>query len=179
MTKSASSICLRKMYSACGEKPPFFLPPQNFCPVTGLHNDPVRRDVERLRIDFLQRTNHRRHQIRATANRFGQDHIRTTVLCEPFDGIGQFVEVATKTGTCDLANVESLRTKNVRIHQIRRLVVGDDDDLFSLRLESTGKSGNGGGFAGAQKTADHDKTGIVSHGNISLLVSRVASVGNR
>ena len=66
-----------------------------------------------------------------TANRFGEKNFGPLVSAKPLHGGGQLIEVAAEARTSDLANFESLRAKQIRIHQVRRLIVGDNCKLVS------------------------------------------------
>ena len=78
IAKSASSICLRKMYAALEEKTTLGRILQDFQSVARLDDDAVGGNFERLCIDLLQGPNDRRHQVRAASHGFGDHDVRAS-----------------------------------------------------------------------------------------------------
>ena len=82
---SASSSCFLKMYAAFGLKPPaawFF---RIRIPWLGLKSTAYGATSKRPRVEVLQRLNHGRDEIGATADRLGEDHVRLLRVLERAD----------------------------------------------------------------------------------------------
>ena len=75
-----------------------------------------------------QRLNDRGDQVGATADRLGNHDIGALMLAKAGDGIGQFVEMAAKTGPGDFSNLESQLAEGQGIDEVVCLIVGHDSD---------------------------------------------------
>src|ERR1035441_4867816 len=86
-----------------------------------------RRHCEALLVKPAQGIRHRRHQVRATAQRLGDEHLRPAPLGQPLGCLHQRIEPAAKAAARDFLRCEPLRAQHRRVHQVAPLVVGDGD----------------------------------------------------
>ena len=68
-------------------------------------------------------------------------------------GVASLHALITKTRTSHFADLESLRTQQVRIDQIGRLIIGHDADPQAMFLVVPGQPRNGGRLPRAEEPA--------------------------
>ncbi len=158
------------MYSALGEKTAAGTR-ENFQAMAGLEDDSIWADLKLFAEQIHHGQGNGGHQVCATADRFRQDDIGSLTLFQLAHGIGQAIEVATKTGAGHFFHVVTVTLEQLRIDEIGGLIVGDDADMFALSLITLGQLSQDGRFAGAQKAAEHDESYALRHET-----SRVMSV---
>jgi hypothetical protein len=106
----------------------------------------------------LQRPDYGRHEVRATADRFRQDHVGPPIGAQVGDGLRQRIEIAAEARTGNFAHLKPLRPQAMCIDQVRGLIVGDDPNPFPLALEMAGEPADRGRLTRPQKTPEHDET---------------------
>jgi hypothetical protein len=106
-----------------------------------------------------ERANYRRLQIGATADRLGQQYGRIGVLTYVPDSIREILEAAAETTTGHLGDsAEVGSARQLGVHQIGALVVGDYGDPFTGFLQEAGRGQHGGGLSGAEKSAERNNS---------------------
>ena len=97
-----------------------------------IHQHAHRSDSEIVAVKPPQRIRHRRQQVRATANWFGDENFWPAVGSEMLCGLDQRIEPATKTAAGDFFSREAARAEHRRIDKIASLVVGDEANPHAL-----------------------------------------------
>ena len=110
-------------------------------------------------VNAAQGIGHRSHQIRAAPDRFRDNHVGAGGFRQTGGCVGQGVEPAAETSAGNLLGGEAEGPQHRGVHQFAALVVGDQAHPVASPGQLFGEAGDGGGFAGTEKTADHDVTG--------------------
>ena len=129
------------------------------------------RDKKIVAINPAQRIRDRRHQIGATADRLGDEHLGTRGGGQLVRSVHERVEPATKTAARNFFRSEPARAEHFRVHQFAALVVRDKADLQPLMGQVLRQPHHGDCLARAKEAADHVVAGFV-------LGSRVACRGD-
>ena len=108
----------------------------------------VRRHLEPAGVEVFERLNDGGDEVRATADRFRQDDVRTVVRFKLADLADEVVEPAAEARARYFLHAQPLGAERVGIDEVVRLVVGDHADFLALRLIVLGEPGDGGRLAG-------------------------------
>src|SRR5262245_12472206 len=97
--------------------------------MTGFYDDGIRAGLKTMGIQNLRWLRNGRDQVSSTAYPLRQNHIRRLANFQTANGRKQIVELAAETGAGYFFDIEALLPQRVRVHQIGRLIIGDNADL--------------------------------------------------
>src|SRR5262245_48862536 len=115
-------------------------------------------------------------QIGATADRFGQDHVRRFGLLKTADGREQIIELTTEAGAGNFFDIEAPLPQSVSVDQIRRLIIGHNPDSKPFLNITASQTTESSRLARPQKTSDHQKTYFAHRIVPLMLVKRLKNV---
>ena len=97
-------------------------------------------------------------EVGAATHRLCQDHIGGTLCFDSLKGLYEAIEVATEAAATHFGHLQCLPTKQLTIHQLWCLIVGNQTDPQALLHESDGAFPQKGGLSCAKETPYHDQS---------------------
>jgi len=126
----------------------------------GVHQHAKRRNRVIGCIDSAKWIGDGRHEIGATADRFGNENIGPGRCGQLPRRIQQGIEPATETASRDFFRGETTGTQHCGIDQAPALVISDQPHALALGGNPLSQPRYGGSLASSQKATDHDVTGF-------------------
>src|SRR5437660_8883124 len=118
------------------------------------------RDREAVSIETAQGIGDRRPEVGTASDGLGKEDLRSGVACEVRGGIHQGLESATETAAGNFLDRQLAGSSQGGVDQTAALIVGDESYAHTVFDELLSQTYHRGGFAGAQKPADHDVTRV-------------------